>query len=363
MFRNLQFLLKFHFESAKQQLFSLSLRKVQSIPEYVTLYQNKFEEVLIRFENVSKQFPNGGVAVENLTFEVLEGELLVFLGPSGSGKTTAMRLINRLIEPTSGKIYVNDQDISHIDPIQLRRNIGYVIQHIGLFPHMTVGENIGIVPKLLKWPKGKRRARIEELLTMVGLDPGEYCERYPGQLSGGQKQRVGVARALAADPSIILMDEPFGALDPISREQMQHEFLELKTSINKTIIFVTHDVMEAVKMGDRIALLDEGKLIQIASPEELIDNADCEFVEHFLGKQRFELSLLTTSLGAVVSKFKLSMTPQNQTGQKILLSQSLLEALNLFKQENVRTLPLFDGDNYLGHFEKTQLIESISHLL
>ena len=211
-----------------------------------------------------------------------------------------MRLINRLTDPTDGRIFVDGEEISTIDPIALRRKMGYVVQEIGLFPHMTVAENIGIVPKLLKWPKKKIEERVDELLEMVGLDPGEFCARYPKALSGGQRQRIGVARALAADPPILLMDEPFGALDPISRQQIQDEFLELKSAIKKTVIFVTHDVMEAVKMGDRIALIGEGKLLQIGTPEELIANGECAFVEDFLGSQRFELSLKATELKSFI---------------------------------------------------------------
>ncbi len=301
--------------------------------------------------------------MRELTFHVNRGELLVFLGRSGSGKTTAMRLINRLIAPSEGKIFVDGEDIMTLDPIALRRKMGYVVQSIGLFPHMNVAENIGIVPKLLKWSQEKIERRVDELLEMVGLNPREYQGRYPGELSGGQKQRVGVARALAADPPVILMDEPFGALDPISRNQMHNEFLELKSSINKTIVFVTHDVMEAVKMGDRIALMEGGMLMQIATPEELIDNADCDFVEHFLGKQRFELSLSTTSLASLTQRLKLKSLNEVTKRPKLFLSQSLLEALNLFKQTKERTLPLYDGEEYLGDFEKKHLLETISDLI
>ena len=305
----------------------------------------------------------GHLAVRDLSFHVKRGELLVFLGRSGSGKTTAMRLINRLTLPSEGRIFVDGDEISTLDPIALRRKMGYVVQGIVLFPHMTVAENIGIVPKLLKWPKKKVDERVDELLEMVGLFPKEFRDRYPKELSGGQKQRVGVARALAADPPILLMDEPFGALDPISRQQIQDEFLELKSAIKKTVVFVTHDVMEAVKMGDRIALIEEGRLLQIATPEELIENGECSFVEHFLGKQRFELSLKATRLETLCRQLSLKRRHRKREGAKLLLSQSLLEALNLFKQTKAPTLPLYEGERYLGEFEKRDLLETIVELI
>lgn len=318
---------------------------------------------MIRFEKVCKKFLDGHLAVKDLSFHVKKGELLVFLGRSGSGKTTAMRLINRLTLPSEGSIFIDGDEISTLDPIALRRKMGYVVQGIALFPHMTVAENIGIVPKLLKCPKKKVDARVDELLEMVRLDPRDFRDRYPKALSGGQRQRVGVARALAADPPILLMDEPFGALDPISRQQVQDEFLELKSAIKKTVVFVTHDVMEAVKMGDRIALIEEGRLLQIATPEELIKNRECDFVERFLGKQRFELSLKATSLETSIRQLSLKRRHVKKGGGKLLLSQSLLEALNLFKQTKAHMLPLYEGDQYLGEFEKSDLLETIVGLI
>ena len=208
---------------------------------------------LISFESVTKRFPDGTTAVDNVDFEVPEGDLTVLVGPSGCGKTTTLRMINRMIEATSGHIVVDGRDVATVDPPELRRRIGYVIQQIGLFPHRTIGENIATVPELTGWDKRRTSQRVGELLELVGL-PAEVRDRYPHQLSGGQRQRVGVARALAVDPPIMLMDEPFGAVDPIVRSRLQDEFLRLQQEVRKTIVFVTHDIDEAIKMGDRIAI-------------------------------------------------------------------------------------------------------------
>lgn len=246
---------------------------------------------MIALEEVSKTYPGGVEAVSKLSLKIAEGETLVLIGVSGSGKTTAMKMINRLIEPTSGKVSIDGHDVADWDPIALRRHIGYVIQSIGLFPHMTVGQNIAVVPKLLKWPTARMRQRAAELLRMVGLAPEEYLDRYPDELSGGQQQRVGVARSLAADPPIILMDEPFGALDPMTRSNLQQEFLDLKARINKTIVFVTHDISEAVTLADRVAIMHEGHAEQVDTAEQLIANPRTEFVADFFGTQRFHLRL------------------------------------------------------------------------
>jgi osmoprotectant transport system ATP-binding protein len=240
---------------------------------------------LIRFENVSMSYGTNEV-IQNLSFTIEEGQLAVFIGPSGCGKTTTLQLINRLLNPTSGKIYINGADIQTMDPVQLRRKIGYVIQEIGLFPHMTIEQNIEIVPKLLKWPAEKRRARTLELLKLVDLDPEKYLKRHPSKLSGGQQQRIGLLRALAAEPPIILMDEPFGALDPITREALQDEIKQLQKKLKKTIIFVTHDMDEAIKIADVIILMKDGAIVQQASPEKLLSEPANEFVEKFIGKRR-----------------------------------------------------------------------------
>ena len=316
---------------------------------------------VIRFDNISKEYPDGTVAVKNLSLEVRAGETLVLLGTSGSGKTTTMRMVNRLIEPTAGCILIDGRDIMAQDPIALRRRIGYAIQHIGLFPHMTVAENVAVVPKLLEWPQHRIEDRIDELLTMVGLEPGEFRKRLPAHLSGGQKQRIGVARALAADPPIVLMDEPFGALDPITREQLQNEFLDLESVIKKTIIFVTHDVFEAVKMGDRVALLDAGGLQQLATPQDLVENPANEFVDQFLGQHRFQLSLLTMTVRSIVPE-----TPPSEprlvapSGQMLSVRSSLIEALDLFKQTQLKVLPVYDHGSYVGQLSKTALLGAIT---
>ena len=241
---------------------------------------------MIELRRVSKTYPGDVKAVREVNLSIEKGEILVLVGTSGSGKTTTMKMINRLIEPTSGKIFIGEIDISSTDPIKLRRDIGYVIQEIGLFPHMTVEQNITIVPYLEGWSEKEREKRTKLLLKMVGLEPKEYRKRYPIELSGGQKQRVGVARALAADPSIILMDEPFGALDPITREELQKEFLDLQSRIRKTVIFVTHDIYEAFRLGDRIAIMKEGKILQVDKPKIILEHPANRFVSRFLGKHK-----------------------------------------------------------------------------
>ncbi len=240
---------------------------------------------LIELVNVEKTYPGAEQpAVRDLSLAVREGEILVLVGPSGCGKSTTLRLINRMIEPTSGSIIFEGADVTNTDPNKLRRQIGYVIQQIGLFPHRTIAENIGTVPRLLKWDKKKTAARVNEMLELVGMDPSIYGPRYPRELSGGQAQRVGVARALAADPDVLLMDEPFGAIDPITRDRLQNEFLRLQAELKKTIVFVTHDIDEAVKMGDRIAILREQSIIaQIDRPEVILTDPADDFVENFLG--------------------------------------------------------------------------------
>jgi osmoprotectant transport system ATP-binding protein len=241
----------------------------------------------IRYAGATKRYAGSDVAaVDDLTLEVPAGEICVLVGPSGCGKTTAMRLVNRTVELSAGDVLIGERSVREREPAQLRREIGYVIQQIGLFPHRTIAQNVAAVPQLLGWPKERTAARTAELLALVGLDPG-LADRYPAQLSGGQQQRVGVARALAADPLVMLMDEPFGAIDPINRERLQNEFLRLQAEIGKTVLFVTHDIDEAIKMGDRIAVMREGgKVAQYATPAELLMAPADEFVEDFVGADR-----------------------------------------------------------------------------
>ncbi|HEV7871751.1 MAG TPA: ATP-binding cassette domain-containing protein [Modestobacter sp.] len=241
----------------------------------------------IRLEGVSKTYPDGTVGVQALDLTFAAGELTVLVGPSGCGKTTTMKMINRIIEPSTGRILLGEDDVTRVDPVQLRRRIGYVIQNVGLFPHQTVRKNVATVPRLLGWDKARARDRVEALLELVGLDPATFGDRYPHQLSGGQRQRAGVARALAADPAVLLMDEPFSAVDPIVRERLQAEFLRLQEAVRKTIVFVTHDIEEAVRLGDRIAVMSQGgKVEQFASPAELLGSPATPFVADFVGADR-----------------------------------------------------------------------------
>ncbi|PZO01737.1 MAG: glycine/betaine ABC transporter [Hyphomicrobiales bacterium] len=252
----------------------------------------------IRLEAVTKLFP--GVvkpAVDALDLTIETGKVCVLIGPSGCGKTTTMRMVNRLIEPTSGRILVGDRDVLKADPVELRRHIGYVIQQIGLFPHMTIAQNVATVPRLLGWEPPRIKARTEEMLELVGLDPAHYLSRYPRHLSGGQRQRVGVARALAADPPVMLMDEPFGAVDPIVRGRLQEEFLAILKRLKKTVILVTHDIDEAIRMGDVVAIMQDGKLVQYDTPDRLLASPANAFVADFVGADRAlrRLSLVRAS--------------------------------------------------------------------
>jgi osmoprotectant transport system ATP-binding protein len=241
----------------------------------------------IRLDGVRKVYPDGTVAVGDLTLEVPAGELVVLVGPSGCGKSTILRMVNRLVEPTAGRIRLGDEDVTHADPVALRRRMGYVIQHVGLFPHQTVRQNVATVPRLLGWSRERLTARVDELLDLVGLPAQRFARRYPHELSGGQRQRVGVARAFAADPVVLLMDEPFSAVDPIVRARLQEEFLRLQAEVRKTILFVTHDVDEAVRMGDRIAVLSEGGVLeQYDPPAVLLDRPANDFVAEFVGSDR-----------------------------------------------------------------------------
>ncbi|KOX09703.1 glycine/betaine ABC transporter [Micromonospora sp. NRRL B-16802] len=248
-------------------------------------------------QGIQKRYPNGTEAVRELSLDVKAGELVVLIGPSGCGKSTVLRMINRLIEPTAGRIMLGDEDVTDVDPVRLRRRIGYVIQNVGLFPHQTVRANVATVPGLLRWSRERTRTRVDELLDLVGLDPAQFGGRYPHELSGGQRQRVGVARALAADPVVLLMDEPFSAVDPIVRARLQEEFLRLQAEVRKTIVLVTHDLDEAVRLGDRIAVLSQGgQLEQYDTPAALLGAPATPFVSEFVGADRGIRRLAVTPL-------------------------------------------------------------------
>ncbi|MCU1591252.1 MAG: glycine/betaine transporter [Frankiales bacterium] len=255
------------------------------------------DEPRIRLEGVSKLYDDGTTAVDHLSLDVLPGELAVLVGPSGCGKTTTMKMVNRLIEPTSGRVLLDGEDVALTSPVQLRRRVGYVIQQVGLFPHQTVRDNVATVPALLGWDRTRTRRRVEELLDLVGLDPSTYSGRYPSQLSGGQRQRVGVARALAADPLVLLMDEPFSAVDPVARERLQTEFLRVQRELATTVLFVTHDIDEAVRLGDRIAVLREGgHLEQYDAPATVLGSPATAFVADFVGADRAVKRLSVTPI-------------------------------------------------------------------
>src|SRR2546430_558869 len=241
---------------------------------------------MIRLERVTKRYPGGQVAVRELTIEFPTGQLTMLVGPSGCGKTTTLKMINRLIEPSDGRIFHDEQDVTHVDPVALRLRMGYVIQNVGLFPHLSIADNVATVPRLLGWDKKRIQQRVNELLELVGLDPKQFGRRYPHQLSGGQRQRVGVARALGADPPVLLMDEPFGAIDRIARERLQNEFLRIQRAVRKTVIFVTHAIDEAIKLGDRIAIMNQGRLEQYDTPAAILAKPASDLVIDLLGPDR-----------------------------------------------------------------------------
>jgi osmoprotectant transport system ATP-binding protein len=278
---------------------------------------------VIQIENLNKQF--GSItAVEDVSFNVEEGQICVLLGPSGCGKTTTLKMINRLITPTSGTIRIGGRDTSELDGVTLKRSIGYVIQQVGLFPNMTVEENICVVPNLLGWDKTKSRKRAAELLEVVALEPAKFLKRYPCELSGGQQQRVGVARALAADPPVMLMDEPFGAIDPINREVIQDEFMRIQRQVNKTVLFVSHDIDEAVKMADCVALFHNGKIQQFGSPDDLLARPNSEFVANFMGSDRIMKRLCLLRAGDIASKIPSREQMQVVGGNSGIASRSQL---------------------------------------
>lgn len=297
---------------------------------------------MIRFENVRKVYDDGFVALKNINIEFKEGELTVLIGPSGSGKTTLMKLINRLNNPTEGKVLIRGSEISRTDPVVLRRSIGYVIQNIGLFPHMTIASNVAVVPRLLHWDKARIDRRVDELLRLVNLDPDTYRTRYPSELSGGQQQRIGIIRALAAEPEIILLDEPFSALDPISREQLQDELVRLQQELKQTLVFVTHDMDEALKIADTIVLMKDGEVIQYGRPEQILRHPANDFVKSFIGKKRLQTETAEPQLTVddVMTENAVTAFP----------TRGMAEAIKLMEKRRVDSLIIVDrNQNLLGY--------------
>jgi osmoprotectant transport system ATP-binding protein len=295
---------------------------------------------MIEIRDLVKQYAGAAhPAVDHLTLTVPEGCVCVLIGPSGCGKTTTMRMINRLVEPDLGSIHVAGRDVMRVDPVSLRRSIGYVIQQVGLFPHWTIADNIATVPKLLGWNQVRIAARVDELLELVGMAPATFRSRFPRELSGGQKQRVGVARALAADPPVMLMDEPFAALDPISRERLQDEFLRILRSLRKTVVFVTHDIDEALKLGDRIAILRDGALVQYDAPEAILARPADAFVESFVGTDR-----ALKRLGLIRAEAALEIAGSAAPTQAIPAQATLRDALARMLERGVDSLAVTGAD-------------------
>lgn len=307
---------------------------------------------VIQFNQVSKSYEDGTKAVDSLHLEIKKGEFFVLIGPSGCGKTTTMKMINRLIETTEGSILIDGKDIQQYNINELRWDIGYVLQQIALFPHMTIAENIAVVPEMRKWSKEKIKARVDELLQMVGLDPNVYRNRMPDELSGGQKQRIGVVRALAANPKIVLMDEPFSALDPLSREQLQKDIVQLQKKIQKTIVFVTHDMQEALSLGDRICIMKEGKVVQLDTPEGIIHNPKNEFVEEFIGNR---------GRPWYEGKSIEDVLPLDESirieGEALSLHSSLQEALVRLRADEV--VPVEENGRYVGALTSRHIVNYI----
>ena len=313
---------------------------------------------MIRFENITKVFPDGTKALRGVSLTIPKEQLVVIIGPSGCGKTTLLKLINRLETPTSGEIYVGDKAISTIDPVELRKTIGYVIQRIGLFPHMTIEKNAALVPNLKGWTKEKTTIRIYELMKMVGLEPEQFLRKYPLELSGGQQQRIGVVRALAANPDIILMDEPFSALDPISREQLQNEIKYLQEKIKKSIVFVTHDIDEALKIADMIVVMKDGVIEQMGTPTELIENPINDFVENFIGLERINRK---KSVGKREIQDFSSFFASEWGSHYLEVEASMLleEAIALLENESSKGLLVKRSNEVLGFVNQSILLRAM----
>ena len=310
---------------------------------------------MIRFEQVRKEYPGGQVAVHDLDLEIPDGQVCMLVGPSGCGKTTSLKMINRLEEPTSGRILLDGKDIARMDPVKLRLGIGYVIQQVGLFPHITVAENVATVPRLLGWNASRTRERTRDLLALVGLDPDLHGRRYPAQLSGGQRQRVGVARALGADPPVLLMDEPFGAVDRLARDRLQNEFIGIQRRMKKTVVFVTHDIDEAIKLGDRIALLATGGVLQqYDTPARILASPANDFVTEFLGPERAEKVLAVTPIN------RRNLRPGDAAGSlpQLPVSSSLGDALALMLLTGSERLGIEEAGRRLGVLSVSDIFRS-----
>jgi osmoprotectant transport system ATP-binding protein len=313
---------------------------------------------LIRLEHVSKRFPGGSNAVLDLTLDITDGETCVLIGPSGCGKTTTLRMINRLTDPDEGRVLMDGVDTRTIDPAALRLKMGYVIQQTGLFPHMTVADNVGTVPRLWDWDRARIKKRVDELLELVGLDPREYRSRYPHQLSGGQRQRVGFARALGADPPVLLMDEPFGAVDRITRERLQIEFINIQRTMRKTVVFVTHDIDEAVVVGDRICLFKmQAEIAQYDTPEVILTRPASDYVSEFLGRERLVRRMSVVHIDPTT-------LDQSQPGPgagepRVPLDSTLTQAFAAALASPTEHASVFDGEKFVGTFTATSLLESL----
>ncbi|MFF2177727.1 ABC transporter ATP-binding protein [Lysinibacillus sp. NPDC058147] len=308
---------------------------------------------MIAFENVTKKYVNDQIAVKSINLEINKGEFFVLIGPSGCGKTTLLKMINRLIHLTEGTIRINGKRISDYNIHELRWNIGYVLQQIALFPHMTIEENIAVVPELKKWNKPQIQQRVRELLDMVGLEPDKYSQRKPTELSGGEQQRVGVVRALAADPEIILMDEPFSALDPISRTKLQDDLLELQQTIKKTIVFVSHDMQEALKLGDRICVMKDGEIVQIGTPHEIIQNPVNDFVREFVGIREHG----TFHIQAVIEPIDDEVHQRNR--ENTISSEDSLHTI-LQKLAHDECLGVEDDGNIIGVVTRASMLQYLA---
>jgi osmoprotectant transport system ATP-binding protein len=313
---------------------------------------------LITLEHVSKGFAGGSNAVLDLSLDIPDGQTCVLIGPSGCGKTTTLRMINRLADPDRGRILVDGEDIGSVDPVKLRLKMGYVIQQTGLFPHMTVGDNVATVPRLWDWDRHRIESRVNELLQLVGLDPREYRNRYPHQLSGGQRQRVGFARALGADPPILLMDEPFGAVDRITRERLQREFINIQRSMRKTVVFVTHDIDEAVMVGDRICLLKmQAEVAQYDTPDAILTRPASDYVAEFLGRERLVRRMSVVTIDVRTLEHPAGGPAGDEP--RVPVTSALTEAFAAALRSPDEKAAVFDGDRYVGSFTANSLLETL----